>query len=582
MVKGKILAVVLLLFASANIFAQTSSDTVKTNSEFNTALKLYNEGQYEKAQKSFEKIVLSTFNSETTISYIFDAKSLIQIGQNTEAKKVLNDFFSLFRDSKYAAEARLMFAQIYLEEQNYDSAFIFLEEIIKSSATENYLLYAKSSGEKLALSYLPLYQVKQSYNASTNKVLKPYLLSLIAENYYYNGEQDSAKSYYERLIKIFPESYEAVKAEVFIEKFSGGKLNKISSPIIAVMLPLTNSKESSGESTASREILEGIKYAVSEFNNENSFKIGLLIKNTGRNKAKIDSIKNEVDSLSSLKAIIGPIYSDEVKEALDTFKDMDIPVISPTATDEGLTELYPDFFQANPSFSVRGKIMAEYIYFVENKKKMAILSSAGSYSAVLANSFAKEFERLGGKIITWQKFNSGSINLSEQVNKIAMDSLKVQGVYIPLNNNHDVTSILSQFVLSNLNLTIYANQDWLLAKGLETSSDLSDKLVISSDYFLDYNDSTFQQFDKNFYARTGINVNRNVLYGYDISKYLLSFIHDPDISRSKLKTDLESGSVYVGLHNNIYFAKDRINKFINIIRYRNGKFELVDKFKAGN
>jgi len=586
MAKLQGLTIFLLIFFTINVLvpAQGNIDTAKINTEFSTALSLYNAGQYAGAQKSFEKIAeASGYNPKTTISFIFNAKSLIQLGQAQAAEKILNIFFDRFPYSNYTSEARLMLAQIDLEEKKYDLSFANLEEVIKSAQNSYYLQYAKKAGEKLALDFFPSFQIKLIYDSTSNKVLKPYLMSLIAKDFYNNNEADSAKVYFEKLIKIFPHSDESIEAESLVDKIANEKQNNFQTPLIAVMLPLNNILPgSSAALDASHEILEGIKFALSEFNDEHSFKVGLIIKNTGRNKARIDSIKSEVDSLASLKAIIGPIYSDEVKETLETFKDIDIPVISPTATDEGLTKLYPDFFQANPPFSVRGKIMAEYIFYVENKKDMAILSSEGSYSAILAGSFAKEFERLGGKIIIWQKFKSGSIDFSEQVNKIAKDSLKLQGVYIPLNSNRDVTSILSQFVLSNLNLTIYASQDWLLAKGLETSSDLSDKLTISSDYFLDYNDSTFQQFDKKFFVRTGIDVNRNVLYGYDITKYVLNFIQNPGVSRSKLKTDLESGSVYNGLHNNIYFGKDRINKFINIIRYKDGKFELVDKFKAGN
>jgi hypothetical protein len=130
-------------------------------------------------------------------------------------------------------------------------------------------------------------------------------------------------------------------------------------------------------------------------------------------------------------------------------------------------------------------------------------------------------------------------------------------------------------------LNIYGNQDWLLAKGFESYSSLSDKLIFASDYFLDYSDSTFRQFSKRFFDQTGLDVSRNVLYGYDISKYVLSFLSEQNISKSSLKSKLESGIIYRGFHNNIFFDNERINKFLNIIRYKNGKFELIDRFKTG-
>jgi hypothetical protein len=40
-----------------------------------------------------------------------------------------------------------------------------------------------------------------------------------------------------------------------------------------------------------------------------------------------------------------------------------------------------------------------------------------------------------------------------------------------------------------------------------------------------------------------------------------------------------SGMVSSGLRNNISFDERRVNKFLNIVRYTDGVFELVDKFR---
>ncbi len=562
--------------------AQNEIDTVMIRNKFYSALDLYNNNKFEESEKIFNQISTDKkFNPSTTIAYIFNAKSYLKLGDVEQAEKILLNFISKFPNSNYINEAQIMLAKINLDSKRYNESFKFLIDIIEHPQSTYYLKYAETSGELLSLNYLSSAAIRSIYDSSSNMNLRPYLLYIFAKYYYVNNKIDSSKIILDSLLNTYPLSVEKIKAESLINKLKNESNSNHGTPLIAVLLPLDQSSINSQNFNAGNEILEGIKFSLSEYNNKHKEQIGLLIKNTGRNKEKIENIKREVDSLKSLKVIIGPIYSDEVKETLETFKNTSIPIISPTATDEGLTEMYPDFFQANPTFIIRGRIMAEYIYYVENKRAIAILNSEGGYSDILANSFAKEFERLGGKIIIWQKFKAGNINLSDQINKIAKDSLKLQGVYLPLNDSQDVAAILSQFLSSNLNITIYGNQDWLQAKGLETSSDLSDRLTISSDYFLDYNDSTFQQFQKSFFIRSGLDINRNVLYGYDITNYVLNYLNNPDITRTELKNKLESKKIFKGLHNNIYFDESRINKFINIIRYKNGKFELIDKFKAG-
>jgi len=62
---------------------------------------------------------------------------------------------------------------------------------------------------------------------------------------------------------------------------------------------------------------------------------------------------NSLNADTTVKAVIGPVYSDEVS-ALASIADGDkLPMISPTATEVGLTKGNPYVFQANPDFRTR-------------------------------------------------------------------------------------------------------------------------------------------------------------------------------------------------------------------------------------
>jgi hypothetical protein len=130
-------------------------------------------------------------------------------------------------------------------------------------------------------------------------------------------------------------------------------------------------------------------------------------------------------------------------------------------------------------------------------------------------------------------------------------------------------------------LKIYGNQDWFIAKGFETSPELSNKLVFESDYFIDYNDVNFKDFSTKFKNQTGKDVNRNVLYGYDLAKYIIVVMQNIDPTRINIKYKMESGINVNGFHNNISFDSERVNKYINIVRFKDGIFELVEKFRSG-
>ncbi len=574
-----LIAFILLILIPICLYPQEISDWTKVDSLFNQGLSFYNSKQFNESNKVFNQIIKDySFNPKTTIAYIFDGKSLLQLKLFYEAKDVLNQFLRKYPSSNYADEAKLTLAQIYVEIKDYTSALNQLTEMIDNSSSEFYNNYSKVSAEKIALSFLSPSQIKAVLDSTKKINSKPFLLLVLGKSYFQNDDSLNACNTFNNLIKEFPASSESIEAAK-LNKEIRSKQEVFSTPVIAALLPLS-SNSANIDKRAVSEILEGIKFAISAYNKNHDQKVGLIIRNTNRDEKEIQKIKNELMKIHSLKAVIGPIYSDEVKETLNAFKGTDIPIISPTATDDGLTNIYSYFFQANPSFQLRGKIMAEYIYFVENKKRMAVLYAEEGYSKIFADSFTKEFKQLGGKIIITQKYNSDSTSFERQISQIAADSSKLDGIYLPLSDNRDVPAILSQFVLYNFNLPIYGNQDWFLAKGFETYPELSNKLTFDSDYFIDYTDSTFQQFNKEFSDQTGIDVDRYVLYGYDITNYLFSAVKDFNAERETLVNEIESKIIFFGFHNNIYFDKDRINKFLNIVRYKDGKFELVDKFKS--
>jgi len=327
--------------------------------------------------------------------------------------------------------------------------------------------------------------------------------------------------------------------------------------------------------------LEGIKFAFHEFNSDHENKFGLLISDIQRNQKLISEQSSFLIDNDKIRCVLGPIFSDDVRNVLKEFDGSNLCVISPTATDDDLVNLSNNFYQANPSFSTRGKIFAQYLYFVENSKNIAILNSLDGYSPLLAASFAQEFERLGGDIVVKETYKSNNYTLTDQMSRISTFAETLDGIYAPIADKNDATVILSSLVQYGLNLKIYGNQDWFIAKGFETSPELSNKLVFESDYFIDYNDVNFKDFSTKFKNQTGKDVNRNVLYGYDLAKYIIVVMQNIDPTRINIKYKMESGINVNGFHNNISFDSERVNKYINIVRFKDGIFELVEKFRSG-
>jgi branched-chain amino acid transport system substrate-binding protein len=560
----------MLFFFSLNLLAQ-SADQQK----FNEAVKVFQNKKYQSALTSFQQLA-NKENDYQTASKFFIVKNLIELKKYSEAENEAQDFIKKFGNSKYVDEVYILLVKSLLEQKKYKSAFNQAVNLIRKTNSTSYKIEAKSIASKIAKNYLSGYDLREFEEKESDKNVKAFLLFTLAELYSLEGDNARAEDLLDEIIENYSQT-----DEYFLAKNShsnNAEKKNASENIIGVLLPLTDTDGK--ENLVAKEMLEGIKFAFHELNSQRENKIGLIIRDSKRNENQIRKIIEEFNSDTRIKAVIGPVYSDESEIVVSSSKNTDLIFISPTATDEDLTENNDQFYQANPPFTVRGKVFAQYIYLKEAKRNFAILNSLEGYSPILAKSFADEFQRLGGNILVKETYRSKSIDLSKQISNLIPYLERLDGLYIPLSDRVDAEIILSEMLRQNVIIPVYGNQDWLNAKGLETSSTISNTLKITSDYFIDYSDKSFSEFNEAFLNITGKEVTRNVLYGYDTAKFLTTVLRSVQPTRKTIKLKIDSGLKSTGYHNNISFSKKKRNLYLNILNYSGGKFLLIEKYRG--
>jgi branched-chain amino acid transport system substrate-binding protein len=566
-----------VLLLSGLLYSQNFNSDV--NKDFEKAVSLYKAKNYETALAVFERVAKQTENnSKLTASEFFIAKIYLEQKKYNQLDQTVKNFLSEFSGSKYSDEIKKILIQSYIDRQNYFDAFNSAVSFINKTNSIVFLNDIKVVAEQIALNNLTSSDVKEITKNYNDSNVKPFLLLVTAKLLRNEGDSNDAEEILNQIIANYKNSDESIEAQN-LKKSYKPSTNKTNTPLVGVILSLTDQNGTKIQSAS--EILQGIKYAFHENNSSNNSKIGLLIRDIHRSKPAAVESSDELTSNDNVRCILGPVFSDDVRNVLEETNRTSICIISPTATDDDLVNLSENFYQANPSFTARGKAIAQYIYYVENAKKIAVLNSVDGYSTLLASSFAKEFERLGGDVLAKESYKSDNYALADQMSRIATFAGSLDGIYAPLSNPNDAKIILSSLVQSGLNLKIYGSQDWFIAKGFETSPELSNKLVFESDYYIDYNDKEFQDFSSDFKKQTGEEVSRNVLYGYDLAKYIITVMNNADPTRKNIKYKMESGINVKGFHNDISFDSERINKFINIVRFKDGIFELVEKFRSG-
>jgi len=197
---------------------------------------------------------------------------------------------------------------------------------------------------------------------------------------------------------------------------------------IGVILPLSGDLVSYGKST-----LAGINACAEKINSQggiNGNKIKLIIED---NKGTPTDSKNAYIHLASsekVSAIIGPITSTNAKTVRRTAKELKVPMITPTATNDRITLKNPYVFRACFNDSFQGRIVASYAINNLKVKTAGIMTDMNSdYSKGLTKNFKKYFLNTGGKIVAEEGYRQKDTEFGVQLKNVKKSNAEI--LFIP-------------------------------------------------------------------------------------------------------------------------------------------------------
>jgi branched-chain amino acid transport system substrate-binding protein len=156
--------------------------------------------------------------------------------------------------------------------------------------------------------------------------------------------------------------------------------------------------------------------------------------------------------------VLGHICSGATKAALGIYKDSNIPVMSPSATNPALTQSgdYPNFFRTIASDDAQARMEVDFALDVLKLKKIAVLHDKGDYGKGLAE-FAKTFLEKDprAEVVLYEGVTPGAVDYSAVVQKIKRSKAEavIFGGYHP-----EASKIVSQMRKKRMD-TIFISDD---------------------------------------------------------------------------------------------------------------------------
>ncbi len=183
---------------------------------------------------------------------------------------------------------------------------------------------------------------------------------------------------------------------------------------VGIALPLMKNSPGSPDASTGEQMLKGIRDAVNEYNLKNDeTKVEIIIEDTGKDPEKTIEALNGFGNNKEVMAVIGPVFSAELTSSAGAAEFHKMPVISPTATLNFIAEKNPYVFQLNPTYDIRGRLMAKYAIDKLGTKKFIILSE-DNYGKQYAEGFSGELRATSDSALFTKYYNKDQWDLSAE------------------------------------------------------------------------------------------------------------------------------------------------------------------------
>ena len=312
----------------------------------------------------------------------------------------------------------------------------------------------------------------------------------------------------------------------------------------------------------------------------------------------------------SIVAVIGPIMSAPAATVAAWLGSnfQNIPMLTPTATDDGIAKMGPNIFQVNITMDNLAQKIADFATKCLDIREFAVLSPIGDYGSSMSQSFTRAVERRGGNVVAFRNYVEGrpdystefkllrdvrykqenrrrniargaadldAVNARERRDYLADSTMKIPGVFIPATNPSDAGLMVGQVAYNKIKGTMLGTSGWygreLLIQG---------KHLVDSSYFsvpaldMSGNKDAFDSFAKAFKEKWGEEPAEDKVSGlsYDAAKIVFTGIQKNVESLTKY---LNNTSTFESVYGEIKFVRG-VNTNTKVVTVRKGKFYVME------
>jgi len=132
--------------------------------------------------------------------------------------------------------------------------------------------------------------------------------------------------------------------------------------------------------------------------------------------AQVDQVRQALSQGEHVIAVIGHLNSGQTLATMELYKDMPLVVITPTSSEQSLTERgYDNFFRVNANDTVQAAVDARFLTEELGAKRVAVIFNDTEYGRGLAASLIQELEQRGAEAVLRLEVKEGQGRYESEV-----------------------------------------------------------------------------------------------------------------------------------------------------------------------
>lgn len=529
-------------------------------------------------------------------------EAYLRSGDTEKASYHARRFYEYYPGSPYQDRISWVQVRLLIDEGRYLTASRKGFAILHRTQSESLYKAVKEQLTQLlakeVLSSLELENLLGHFQLDNDLVAQ--LRFVLAKQYNKDERYHAARYQLNRISSDNPAFKDAASAKLLLHSLASKGPGR---PMLLVVGPM-----SGGLSQLGQEMLQGVALAIQEMKS----KVGEVnyrkIDTQGEPALTVAAVRQAIEE-DHVVAIIGPMMSHSAS-ALAAWLSVthpDIPMVTPTATDDGIADLGYNIFQFNMPMAQLARDIARYAVLCEGLREFAVLAPNSDYGEIMAREFSQEVKRYGGRIMSSDYFTEGLEDYPKQFEVIKalqwrnyrqreliswgsvdtipsyynnkekgpylQDSIiKIDGFFIPVSAPEDAALMARQVSYHNIQTQLLGTDGWYGIETLRKGRKYVNEALFAAP-FLERNEiDEWRNFKTAFVKKWGQEPAKNRVSGlsYSAAEFVLS-----NMGRSMVEK-MRGVDQVKGVYGPIILDKDSGgNHYSQMVGIEKGKFKMA-------